>query len=106
VPCIGNGTAGKEGPATRVEQACVVDRNCLDDLQWFAANEPRVVVRALEMMELVMRDPNATEGLGKPESLKGLPNSWSRRLTSEHRLVYLVQRDRVVFLAARYHYGE
>ncbi|HYW07153.1 MAG TPA: type II toxin-antitoxin system YoeB family toxin [Longimicrobium sp.] len=29
---------------------------------------------------------------------------WSRRLTQEHRLVYLVQHDRVDFLQARLHY--
>ncbi len=32
------------------------------------------------------------------------PNTWSRRLTQEHRLVYLVSEDRIDFLQARYHY--
>ena len=27
-----------------------------------------------------------------------------RRITQEHRLVYLVQKDRIHFLQARYHY--
>ena len=31
------------------------------------------------------------------------PNVWSRRLTQEHRVVYLVAHDRVDFLQARYH---
>ncbi|MBI3179821.1 MAG: type II toxin-antitoxin system YoeB family toxin [Deltaproteobacteria bacterium] len=35
----------------------------------------------------------------------GDPNTWSRRLTQEHRVVYMVQHDRVDFLQARYHYG-
>jgi len=45
-------------------------------------------------------------GIGKPEALKYLaPGVWSRRLTQEHRLVYLVSDDRIVFLQARYHYS-
>lgn len=50
-----------------------------------------------------MADPFS--GLGKPEPLRHLgPNVWSRRLTQEHRLVYLVAHDRIDFLQARYHY--
>jgi len=51
----------------------------------------------------VRRDPFG--GIGKPEPLKGLgPGVWSRRITQEHRLVYLVDAGRVDFLQARYHY--
>lgn len=50
-----------------------------------------------------MRDPFL--GLGKPEPLKYLGGGvWSRRLTQEHRVVYLVQHDVISFLKARYHY--
>ncbi|MEH2011017.1 MULTISPECIES: type II toxin-antitoxin system YoeB family toxin [unclassified Nostoc] len=31
-------------------------------------------------------------------------DAWSRRLTQEHRIVYLVSDDRIDFLQARYHY--
>ena len=50
-----------------------------------------------------MRDP--VSGIGKPEHLKQLgPNIWSRRITGEDRLVYLVSDGRVYFLQARFHY--
>ena len=50
-----------------------------------------------------MADP--LSGIGKPEPLRHLgSNIWSRRLTQEHRLVYLVGHDRIDFLQARYHY--
>lgn len=50
-----------------------------------------------------MRDP--FKGIGKPEPLKHLgPGVWSRRLTEEHRLVYLVREEQIDFLQARYHY--
>jgi toxin YoeB len=32
------------------------------------------------------------------------PKAWSRRLTEEHRIVYLVQHDRIDLLQARYCY--
>ena len=50
-----------------------------------------------------MTDP--FHGIGKPEPLKySLAGAWSRRLTQEHRIVYLVSNDRIDFLQARYHY--
>jgi toxin YoeB len=50
-----------------------------------------------------LKDP--FEGIGKPEPLKYLgPGVWYRRITQEHRCVYLVQNSRVEFLQGRYHY--
>lgn len=44
-------------------------------------------------------------GTGKPEPLRFLgPDVWSRRITQEHRLVYLMRNDRIDFLQGRYHY--
>lgn len=46
-----------------------------------------------------------TEGIGKPERLKGIKkNIWSRRIDDEHRLVYEVFHDKTIILSARYHY--
>jgi len=65
--------------------------------------ERRVALRALTVIEAVLRDPFT--GIGKPEPLKYLASGvWSRRLTQEHRIVYLVGDDRIDFLQARYHY--
>lgn len=65
--------------------------------------ERRVALRALDLVEAILRDPFT--GIGKPEPLKHLlAGAWSRRLTQEHRIVYLVRNDRVDFLQARYHY--
>ena len=63
----------------------------------------RIALRALDLVEAVLREPFT--GIGKPEPLKYLaPGIWSRRLTQEHRIVYLVRDDQVDFLQARYHY--
>jgi toxin YoeB len=84
------------------ERACVVDRNCLEDLQWWARTDARIATKTLELIAHVLRDP--FQGPGKPEALKGLGPTHSRRITGEHRLVFTVFDDRVVFLQARYHY--
>ena len=60
--------------------------------------------RIWELIEEITRTPFA--GTGKPEPLRFLGSDvWSRRITQEHRLVYRVEHERIVFLQARYHYG-
>lgn len=62
-----------------------------------------MALRAFDLIEAIMRDP--FNGIGKPEPLKYLTSgAWSRCLTQEHRIVYLVRDDRIDFLQARYHY--
>jgi toxin YoeB len=74
-----------------------------EDLRYWVENDRKLALRAFDLIEAIMRDPFA--GIGKPEPLKYLaPGTWSRRLTQEHRLVYLVRDDRIDFLQARYHY--
>ena len=75
----------------------------LEDLRSWVRTDRRVALRAFDLIEAVLRDPFG--GIGKPEPLKHLaPGVWSRRLTQEHRLVYLVKEETVAFLQARYHY--
>lgn len=74
-----------------------------EDLRHWVEVDRKVALRALDIVEDVMRDP--FDGIGKPEPLKYLAaNTWSRRLTQEHRIVYLVSEDRIEFLQARFHY--
>jgi toxin YoeB len=85
----------------------------IEDLRYWVENDPSTALRAsrklalrvFELIEAILRDP--VEGIGKPEPLKYLaPGCWSRRLTLEHRIVYLVRDDRIDFLQARYHYNK
>lgn len=81
-----------------------VHRDFLEDLRHWVETDRRTALRVLHLVEATMRDPFA--GIGQPEPLKYLePNTWSRRITAEHRLVYRVVAERVDFLACRYHYG-
>ena len=84
-------------------RAAVVQPEFREDLRHWVETDRRVTLRALDLIEAVLRDP--FQGIGKPEPLKYLASgAWSRRLTQEHRLVYLVREDRIDFLQARYHY--
>ena len=81
----------------------VVHPEFLDDLQHWIRHDPRTARRLLELMRAILKDPS--RGIGKPEPLKYLGGDvWSRRITQEHRCVYLVQNQRVEFLQGRYHY--
>jgi toxin YoeB len=74
-----------------------------EDLRYWVEANRRTALRILMLVEAIMRDPFS--GVGNPEPLKYLgADVWSRRITQEHRLVYVVSGDRVDFLQARYHY--
>ena len=74
-----------------------------EDLRYWVETDRKVARRVLDLVEAVLREPFA--GIGKPEPLRHLlAGAWSRRVTQEHRLVYLVRGTRVDFLQSRYHY--
>ena len=74
-----------------------------EDLRYWVQTDRKIALRAFDLIEAIMREPFT--GIGKPEPLKYLSSgTWSRRLTQEHRIVYLVRDDRIDFLQARYHY--
>jgi toxin YoeB len=90
---------GKGQPQKKKERVAAF----IEDLRHWVEVDRKVALRAFDLIEAVMRDPFA--GFGKPEPLKYLlAGAWSRRLTQEHRIVYLVSEERVDFLQARYHY--
>jgi toxin YoeB len=74
-----------------------------EDLRCWIQMNRMLALRCMDLIEAILRDPFS--GIGKPEPLRYLaPDTWSRRLSQEHRIVYLVSQDRVDFLQARYHY--
>ncbi len=75
----------------------------IEDLRYWVQTDRKMALRVLRIVEDILRDP--FKGMGKPEPLKYLAEgAWSRRLTQEHRIVYLVSEGRIDFLQARYHY--
>ena len=86
-----------------VQRTPVFDEEFRENLGWWYKTDSGKVDKIFDLVTDVMSHP--FEGLGKPEPLKYLePDTWSRRIDLEHRLVYRVRHDRVDFLACRYHY--
>ena len=93
----------KKGRGEGKQRDVVFHPEFIEDLRYWVQTNRKMALRVLRIVEDILRDP--FKGMGKPEPLKYLAEgAWSRRLTQEHRLVYLVSEGRIDFLQARYHY--
>jgi toxin YoeB len=73
------------------------------DYLWFQENDKKLLARINGLIKEISRSP--FEGTGKPEPLKAnLAGFWSRRINSEHRLVYKVTDTEIIFVSFRFHY--
>lgn len=88
---------------SKKERTAVFQPEFIEDLRFWVETDRKLAIRAFNLIEVILR--GSFEGIGKPEPLKYLtPGAWSRRLTQEHRIVYLVRDNQIDFLQARYHY--
>jgi toxin YoeB len=86
------------------ERHLVFHPEFLEDLHYWVEQDRRTAKKLLELVRAVQQHP--IHGIGKPEPLKYLGlDVWSRRITQEHRCVYVVKAHCVEFLQGRYHYG-
>lgn len=81
--------------------------NCWDQYTYWQREDPDVLKKINVLISEIIRTP--FKGLGKPEPLKGnLKGYWSRRITGEHRLVYIVEgkgkTQMLTIIQARFHY--
>lgn len=73
-----------------------------DYLSWQAVDQA-IVKEINSLIDECLRDP--FRGTGKPEPLKhDLSGCWSRRITKEHRLVYVPMDGGICIISCRYHY--
>ncbi len=76
------------------------------DLRWWYRYEPKKADRIMDLLADILNGDPFT-GIGRPEPLKYIaPNTWSRRIDLEHRLLYQIDANRIIFLQARFHYEE
>lgn len=70
-----------------------------EDLNYWKKTGNKLVQKKIQQLIIAIQE-NPYEGIGKPEPLKyGLSKFWSRRITGEHRLVYIViDRDKLIIL--------
>lgn len=93
----------KKRSSTKTQRESVFQPEFREDLKYWVETDRKTALRIFQLIESVMRDP--FQGIGKPEPLKFLGSGvWSRRITQEHRLVYVIGHDRIDFVQARYHY--
>lgn len=83
----------------------VFSNSSWSDYLWFQENDKKLLARINGLIKEIVRSP--FEGTGKPEPLKAnLTGFWSRRINSEHRLVYKVTDTEIIFVSFRFHYAK
>ncbi len=76
-----------------------------DDYLYSQKTAKKSVVKINTLIKDITRSPY--DGLGKPEALKhDLSGLWSRRIDSEHRLVYRISEGCVIVHQCRHHYSK
>ena len=73
------------------------------DYLYWQLQDKKKLKRINELIKQTLRDPFT--GIGNPEALKNdLKGYWSRRIDTEHRLVYRITDNTLEIIACRYHY--
>jgi toxin YoeB len=74
-----------------------------EDYLYWQQTDKKKLKKINELIKDIARHP--FEGIGKPEPLKyKYAGFWSRRIDSEHRLIYRVVEDEIQIAKCRHHY--
>ncbi len=74
-----------------------------EDYLYWQKHDKKMLGRINDLIKEILRTPHS--GTGKPEPLKfSMKGYWSRRIDSEHRLVYTVKGDELIIIQCRHHY--
>jgi toxin YoeB len=84
----------------------IFEENSLDDFSNWALYNRQIFKKIVKLLKDIKRSPFS--GIGKPEPLKfDKSGCWSRRITSEHRLVYKVDENgNILIVSCKGHYSE
>lgn len=78
--------------------------NAWEDYEYWQKQDKKTLKRINLLIKDAKREPMA--GIGKPEPLKeNLSGYWSRRISSEHRMVYKFTQDTLTIVTLRFHYS-
>lgn len=70
---------------------------------WIKTGNKAVLKKIAQLTRAIAVSPY--EGIGKPEALKyNLAPKWSRRITKEHRYVYLIEDEKLYGYSLKGHY--
>jgi toxin YoeB len=82
----------------------VFQTNGWEDYIYWQQQDKKILFRINDLIEDCVRSP--FKGIGKPEPLKGdFAGCWSRRITDEHRLVYMIRNGSLHISQCRFHYS-
>ncbi|MEY3289154.1 MAG: hypothetical protein RLZZ419_1396 [Pseudomonadota bacterium] len=74
-----------------------------EDYLYWQQTDKQTLRKINQLLKDIQRTPFS--GIGKPEPLKHqLQGCWSRRIDSEHRLVYEITDDALTVIGCRFHY--
>ena len=74
-----------------------------EDYLYWQQNDRQIVKKINTILKDTLNNP--FQGIGKPEPLKfNMSGCWSRRINTEHRLVYKIENDSLIIIQCRYHY--
>jgi len=79
-----------------------VDESWEDYLYW-QKTDKKTLNKINNLLKDIARNPFI--GIGKPEPLKHkYKGYWSRRIDSEHRLIYAIKENEILIAKCRFHY--
>lgn len=86
-----------------MKKKIVFEASAFSDFNDWEKQDRKLYKKIVELIKDI--EHNSFKGLGKPEALKhNLQGYWSRRINSEHRLVYKVTNEEIIILSCKYHY--
>jgi toxin YoeB len=75
------------------------------DYLYWSETDKKQLKKINDLIKEIDRTPY--EGIGKPEPLKqNLQSFWSRRIDHEHRIIYKIENEEIIFISFRYHYNK
>jgi len=81
----------------------IFSEHAWEDYCYWQKTDKKILARINELIRDIQR--NKYQGIGKPEPLRHtLAGWWSRRINSEHRIVYKIENDSILIAQTRYHY--
>ncbi len=81
----------------------IFSENAWEDYLYWQNNDKKKLKRVNNLIKDIQR--NKFDGIGKPEPLKhNLFDYWSRRINTEHRIVYKIENNSILIAQLRYHY--
>lgn len=81
----------------------IFSENAWEDYLFWQKTDKKILKRINNLLKDIQR--HKYEGIGKPESLKhNLAGYWSRRINTEHRIVYKIENNSILIAQLRYHY--